>query len=125
MHVLPHNIFQREGADLFCEVPIPFETAALGGEAEVPTLEGWARLKIEPGTANGKILRLSGKGVYDFNTSIRGDLHVRLTVEIPKNLSGAQKKKLKEYFEHFGESNYPALEQFRKNAEAFLKYKEK
>lgn len=123
LHVLPHNIFQREGVDLFCEVPVSFGTAALGGEAEVPTLEGWARLKIEPGTTNGKILRLSGQGVHDLNTGERGDLHVRLTVEIPKNLSGSQKKKLNEYFEGLDENNYPDGAQFRKKAEAFLKHK--
>lgn len=125
LHVLPHNIFQREGIDLFCEVPISFEAAVLGGDAEVPTLEGWARLKIAPGTENGKILRLQGKGVYDPNTHERGDLHVRLTVEIPKNLSGAQRKKIKEYFETFVENNYPDQAQFRKKAESFLKYREK
>ena len=125
LHVLPHNIFQREGVDLFCEVPISFEAAVMGGETEVPTLEGWARLKIDPGTENGKILRLSGKGVYDLNTGERGDLHVRLTVEIPKNLSGSQKKKLNEYFEGFNENNYPDGAQFRKKAEAFLKHREK
>jgi len=125
LHVLPHNIFQREGPDLFCEVPISFETAAMGGEAEVPTLEGWARLKIEPGTVNGKILRLSGKGIYDLNTHERGDLHVRLAVEIPKNISGAQRKKMKEYMELFGEDNYPDQSQFRKKAEAFLQHREK
>lgn len=125
LHVLPHNIFQREGVDLFCEVPIAFETAALGGEVEVPTLEGWARLKIEPGLENGKILRLSGKGVYDLNTGERGDLHVRLVVEIPRNLSGAQKKRLKEYFDILNEANYPQRDQFRKKAETFLKHKRK
>jgi molecular chaperone DnaJ len=125
LHVLPHNIFQREGADLFCEVPISFETAVLGGDAEVPTLEGWARLKIEPGTTNGKILRLSGKGVYDLNTHERGDLHVRLAVEIPKNISSIQRKKMKEYMELFGEDNYPDQVQFRKKAETFLKHGEK
>lgn len=125
LHVLPHNIFQRENADLFCEVPVSFETAVLGGEVEAPTLEGWARLKIEPGTANGKILRLSGKGVYDLNARERGDLHVRLTVEIPKNISNAQRKRLKEYLELFDETNYPEQAQFRKKAEFFLKHREK
>jgi len=122
LHVRPHNVFQREGVDLFCEAPISFETAVLGGDTEVPTLEGWARLKIDPGTENGKILRLSGKGVYDLNTGERGDLHVRLTVEIPKSLSGAQKKKIKEYFADFNENNYPDGVQFRKRAEEFLKH---
>lgn len=125
LHVLPHNVFQREGVDLFCELPISFETAVMGGDGEVPTLEGWARLKIDPGTENGKILRLSGKGVYDLNTGERGDLHVRLAVEIPKNLSASQKKKLNEYFEGFDEANYPECAQFRKKAEDFLKHREK
>lgn len=125
LHVLPHNIFQREGVDLFCEVPISFETAVMGGDVEVPTLEGWARLKIDPGTENGRILRLGGKGVYDLNTGEQGDLHVRLTVEIPKNLSGLQKKKLNECFQSCMESNYPDKAQFRKKAEDFLKHRGK
>lgn len=125
LHVQPHNIFQREGVDLFCEAPITFETAVLGGDAEVPTLEGWARVRIEAGTENGKILRLSGKGVYDLNTHERGDLHVRLAVETPKNLSSAQRKKMKEYTELFEEGNYPEQAQFRKKAEAFLKHRGK
>lgn len=125
MHVLPHSIFQREGVDLFCEVPVSFESAVLGGEVEVPTLEGWARVKIEPGMETGKILRLPGKGVYDLNTHERGDLHVRLTVETPRNISGSQRKKLKESLELFDEANYPEQAQFRKKAEAFLKHKEK
>lgn len=123
LHVLPHNIFQREGVDLFCELPIPFETAVLGGDAEVPTLEGWARIRVEAGTANGKILRLAGKGVYDLNTHERGDLHVRLVVEIPKNLSVPQRKKSKDYLDLFNEDNYPEQSLFRKKAEEFLKHK--
>jgi len=123
LHVLPHNIFQREGVDLFCELPIPFATAVLGGDTEVPTLEGWARVRIEAGTENGKILRLPGKGVCELNSGTRGDLHVRLAVEIPKNLSSSQKKKLNEYFEGFGEANYTECVQFRKKAENFLKHR--
>ncbi|MFA7157658.1 MAG: molecular chaperone DnaJ [Kiritimatiellia bacterium] len=125
LHVLPHNIFQREGVDLFCELPVALETAALGGEAEVPTLEGWARIKIDSGTDTGKILRLGGKGVYDLNTGTRGDLHVRLTVETPKNLSSAQKKNLAEYCAVLGEDNHPSCARFRKSAEEFLKHREK
>lgn len=123
LHVQPHNIFQREGADLFCEVPVPFEIAVLGGEVEVPTLEGWARLKIEPGAENGKILRMQGKGVYDLNAHTRGDLHIRLAVVIPKNLSSAQRRKIREYADQFNADNYPEQVQFRKKAEAFLKHR--
>jgi molecular chaperone DnaJ len=125
LHVLPHNIFQREGVDLFCETPISFETAVTGGDVEVPTLEGWARVRIEAGTSNGKILRLAGKGVYDASTHERGDLHVRVVIEIPKNLSGAQRKKLKDYLALFNADNYPELSAFRKKAEEFLKHKVK
>lgn len=124
MHVQPHNIFQREGVDLFCDIPVPFETAVMGGDVEAPTLDGWARLRIAPGTENGSILRLSGKGVYDLNTHSRGDLHVRLAVQIPKNLSGLQRKKMKEYVDSLEESNYPERTQFRKIAEEFIKYRE-
>lgn len=95
IEVKPHPIFKRDGSDLHCEVPISFTTAALGGELEVPTLEGRAKLKILPETQTGKLFRLRGKGV----TPLRGgggpgDILCRVVVETPVNLTEKQKKLL-------------------------------
>ncbi|MCX7116234.1 MAG: molecular chaperone DnaJ [Gammaproteobacteria bacterium] len=86
-----HAIFERQGADLFCEVPIDFPTATLGGSVEVPTLEGRVTLKIPAETQSGKVLRLRGKGIKSIRGSNSGDLMCRLSVETPVNLSKEQK----------------------------------
>ncbi|HVC37246.1 MAG TPA: molecular chaperone DnaJ [Gammaproteobacteria bacterium] len=93
--VRPHAIFTREGANLICEVPVSFMTAALGGELEVPTLNGRVVLKIPPETQAGKILRLRSKGVKPVRGGAAGDLLCRIEVETPVNLSREQKELLK------------------------------
>ena len=120
LHVRPHSLFQRQGSDLFCEVPVSLDVALLGGEIQVPTIEGWANLKLAPGTENGKLFRLRGKGVPGLGPENPGDLHVRVVVEVPKNLSGAQKRKLKEFMDNCAVDQYPARNQFKKHAEDFL-----
>lgn len=120
LHVRPHHLFQREGNDLFCEVPISLEAAVLGGEISVPTLEGWAKIHIAPGTENGKLYRLRGKGAPDTSGYGHGDLHVRVVQEVPKNLSGHQKKKLKEFLDACDESNGPDMARFRTKAAEFM-----
>lgn len=97
LHVQPHDIFQRDGDDLLCEVPISFPQAALGAELEVPTLDGAALIRIPPGTQTGTVFRLKGKGVRNVQGYGHGDLHVRVTVEVPTRLSNAQKAKLEEF----------------------------
>jgi len=92
--VRPHAIFTREGADLICEVPISFVTAVLGGELEVPTLDGRVVLKIPPETQAGKILRLRAKGVKPVRGGAAGDLLCRIAVETPVNLNREQKELL-------------------------------
>jgi molecular chaperone DnaJ len=123
LHVRPHSLFQRQGNDLFCEVPVPLDTALLGGEIQVPTIEGRANLKLAPGTENGKLFRLRNKGVPGLGGEGPGDLHVRIIVEIPKNLSGAQKRKLKEFMDACAADQYPARNQFQKYAEEFLAHR--
>ncbi len=83
VHVKEHPIFQREEDNLFCEVPISFATAALGGEVPVPTLEGKASLKVPAGTQGGQSFKLRGKGVVHVNSRERGDLYAKLLVEVP------------------------------------------
>ena len=92
MHVREHPLFERHGDDLLCTVPIPFETAALGGDVEVPTVDGFAKLRISAGTPSGKLLRLRNKGVRCVDGRGCGDLHVRVVVEVPVKLSSKQKK---------------------------------
>ena len=82
-------IFQRQDEDLFCEVPLPAEIAALGGEIEVPTTEGYARLKIEPGTESGRVFRLRGKGMPSLEDHGKGDLHIRIVVEVATRLNSS------------------------------------
>jgi molecular chaperone DnaJ len=97
LHVKPHEIFQRDGDDLICEVPVSFVQAALGAEIQVPTLDGSASVRIPPGTQPGTIFRLKGKGVRNIQGYGHGDLHVRINVEVPSRLTAAQKAKLEEY----------------------------
>jgi len=97
LHVRPHEIFQRDGDDLLCEVPVSFIQAALGAEIEVPTLDGKAAVKIPPGTQPNTMFRLKGKGVKNIQGYGYGDLHVRINVEVPTHLSTAQKAKLQEF----------------------------
>ncbi len=97
LHVRPHDIFEREGDDLICEVPISFVQAALGSEIEVPTLAGRAFIRIPPGTQTGTVFRLKGKGVHNVQGYGVGDLHVRVQVEVPTRLNPAQRAKLQEF----------------------------
>ncbi len=97
IRVNPHKIFVREGADLSCEVPISFSTAALGGEVELPTLDGNVSLKVPGGTQSGKVFRLRGKGVTTVRDPRKGDLFARVAVETPVNLTNEQKELLKKF----------------------------
>jgi molecular chaperone DnaJ len=96
VNVREHPIFTREESDLFCEVPIGITTAALGGELEVPTLDGKVLLKIPPGTQTGKLFRMRGKGVKPVRGGPVGDLMCRVLVETPVNLTEQQKELLRE-----------------------------
>ena len=97
LHVKAHEIFQRDGDDLLCEVPVSFVQAALGAEIEVPTLDGRATIKIPAGTQPGTTFRVKGKGVKNLQGYGHGDLHVRVQVEVPTRLNREQKAKLQEF----------------------------
>ncbi len=99
VHVKEHDIFRREGPNLYIDQPISFVTAALGGELTVPTLGGESRITLPEGTQSGQTFRLRGKGVKSIRTGTAGDLFCRVYVETPVNLSAAQKKLLKEFGE--------------------------
>jgi molecular chaperone DnaJ len=93
----PHKIFMRDGADLSCEVPISFATAALGGEVELPTLDGNVSLKVPAGTQSGKVFRLRGKGVTTVRDPRTGDLFAKVAVETPVNLTNEQRDLLSKF----------------------------
>lgn len=97
VHLKEHPIFQRDGANLHCEMPISFSTAALGGEIEVPTLDGAAKMKIPAETQTGSVFRLRGKGIKPLRSSEHGDLMVHVVVETPVRLTEKQKDLLREF----------------------------
>ena len=99
INVSEHPIFQRDGTNLHCDVPISFVTATLGGELEVPTLDGRVKLKIPVETQSGKVFRMRGKGVKSVRSSGTGDLLCRVVVETPVNLTKKQKEMLLEFEE--------------------------
>jgi molecular chaperone DnaJ len=123
-HLKDHPLFKRDGSDLICEVPISFVTAALGGECEIPSLQGRLKLKIPPETQTGRIFRLSGKGVSSLRSRRTGDLLCRITVETPIGLNAEQKKLLQEFQEVTKESTAkqnPKEYRFLEAMKAFFK----
>ena len=95
----PHQVFQREGADLHCEMPISFAMAAIGGELEIPTLDGHATIKIPPETQTGQTFRLRNKGIRPVRGSAHGDLYCHVAIETPVKLTSRQKDLLREFEE--------------------------
>ena len=120
LHVKEHDVFEREGNDLFCEVPMRFSVAALGGELEVPTLDGKASIKIPAGTQGGTLFRLRDRGVPALSGGKKGDLHVRVQVEVPTKLNTEQQDKLREFAESIGDHNSPMQESFFQKARRFF-----
>ena len=98
LSIKPHEFFQRDGADIFCRVPISMTTAALGGHIDVPTVEGQAtRVKVPDGTETGKQFRLKGKGMPVLRAKVSGDMYIQVDVETPKNLTRRQRELLEEF----------------------------
>ena len=108
LSVEEHPLFQRDGADLYCRVPVPMSTAALGGQIEVPTIEGKrARISINPGTQSGRQYRLKSKGMSVLRSAVRGDHYVEVAVETPVNLSARQKELLQEFHDQENDKTSP------------------
>lgn len=121
IHIREHKIFQRDEDNLYCELPIPFSVAALGGEVDVPTLEGKAHLKVPAGTQGGQIFKLRGKGIVHVNGRERGDLLARLIVEVPTRLNAEQRAKLQEFASSCGDENTPMRKSFFERAKEFFR----
>jgi molecular chaperone DnaJ len=121
LHIKEHPVFQRDEDDLYCEVPISFAIAALGGEVPVPTLEGKASLRIPVGTQTGQVFKLRGKGIANIEGRGRGDLLARVIVEVPTRLNSEQRRKLEEFANSCGEENTPLHRSFFERAKDFFR----
>lgn len=115
-----HELFERDGHDLHCEVPLGYPVAALGGELAVPTLDGKANVKVPPGTQNGATFRLKGQGVKHLDSDRKGDLYVHVQIAVPTKLNAEQKEKLREFGQALGENPSPLEETFFAKAKRFF-----
>ncbi len=120
IHVKDHELFERQGSDLFYVLPIKFTLATLGGTIEVPTLDGKAELKIPSGTPTGTVFRLRDKGMPQLRHKGRGDLLVRVEVEVPKKLSKEQRAALETFAKACGDEAAPLSESFLEKAKRFF-----
>ena len=112
--VQPHELFRREGNDVFCEAPITFSQAVLGATLEIPTIDGKVKYTIPEGTQTGTVFRLKGKGIPVLNGRGRGDQYVTVTIETPRNLNRDQKYSLLKFSETLNEGNYEKHRSFFK-----------
>jgi molecular chaperone DnaJ len=118
--VREHELFERQGDDLFCEIPIKFTLATLGGSIELPTLFGKATLKIPAGTQSGTTFRLREKGMPSLRGGRQGDQLVRVHVEVPQSLTAEQRKLLEEFARISGDANEPTSRSFFEKAKKFF-----
>jgi molecular chaperone DnaJ len=120
IHVKEHEVFERQGDDLFTEMPIKFTLATLGGTVQVPTMEGRATLKIPAGTQSGTTFRLKGRGMPQLRGGLKGDQLIRVHVEVPTSLNSEQKKKLEEFAQSCGDADEPVSRSFFEKAKKFF-----
>lgn len=121
LSVKPHELFQRDGADLYCRVPISMTTAALGGQFDVPTVDGsTSRVKVPEGTQAGKQFRLRGKGMPILRSNQHGDMYIQVTVETPTNLTKRQRELLAEFEQESSGENNPESAGFFSKVRDFI-----
>ena len=116
-----HSIFERDGKHLYCEAPITFMDASLGGEIQIPTLDGKVKIKIPEGTQTGKLFRLRGKGMPVLRRSVFGDLYIRVVTQIPASLSKRQREILEEFNKIESNKPDPVIKSFFEKAKKFWK----
>lgn len=112
IYVKQHEIFERHGADIYCELPISFTTAVFGGEVEVPTIEGKIKMKVPAGTQSGRIFRLKNRGVAHIHDYTRGDQMVKVQVDVPTDLTAEQRKALQAFEKASGKDSGPLSRSF-------------
>ena len=120
LHVREHDVFERHGNDLFCEIPIKFTLATLGGTLNVPTLSGKAALKIPSGTQSGTVFRLRGHGMPNIRGGQKGDQLVKVVIDVPKKLTPEERKALEQFAELSGDPANPMSEGFFEKAKRFF-----
>ena len=120
VNVRPHPIFERDGFDVYCEIPITFAQATLGAEITVPTLDGKVKFQIHEGTQPGDEFKLRGKGIQRLRYSGKGDQYVKIVVEVPRGLSKAQKEKLREFDKATDDKNYNKRKSFMDKVKDFF-----
>ena len=120
IQIKQHDVFEREGQDLHCDVPLSYPTAALGGDLTVPTLDGKANVKVPAGTQNGATFRLRGQGLKQLGTDRKGDLYVHVQIAVPTKMNSEQKEKLQDFSKALGEHNSPLHESFLEKAKRFF-----
>ena len=128
IHIRPHPLFERDGTDLHTEVPVPFVQACLGAEIEAPTLEGRIQLQLPEGTQSGRVLRIKGKGLPPLQPrmdparleKVRGDVFVRIFVEVPTRLTARQRELLEEFAEESGQNVSPEHKSFVEKLKDFF-----
>jgi molecular chaperone DnaJ len=112
VRIKEHAMFERDGADLHCEMPITFPQATLGAEVDAPTLDGKVKIRIPAGTESGRVFRLRGHGVKDVRVHQKGDLFVRVQIAVPKKLTAKQEELLKDFAKETGDEVYPERSSF-------------
>jgi molecular chaperone DnaJ len=124
LSIKPHEFFQRDGADIFCRVPISMTTAALGGHIDVPTIDGGkTRVKVPEGTESGKQFRLKGKGMPVLRSKLTGDMYIQVDVETPKNLTRRQRELLEEFERRSNQQTSPQSSGFFGRVKEFFEGK--
>ncbi|MGE3142793.1 MAG: molecular chaperone DnaJ [Hyphomonadaceae bacterium] len=125
LSVKPHSLFERDGPDLHCRAHVPMVKAALGGDIEIPTIDGErAKVQIPAGAQTGRRFRLKGRGMTALRTRERGDLHVEIQVETPVNLTAKQRKLLEEFAQTCGEGSHPQSQGFFDSVKSFFDSRE-
>lgn len=120
IHIQKHDIFERDGDQLYCDIPIKFTLATLGGTIQVPTLDGKSTLKIPSGTQSNTLFRLRGRGMPSLHSSGRGDQLIRVQIEVPTRLNSSQREKLEDFAIACGDANNPISEGFFQKAKKFF-----
>ena len=124
LSIKQHEFFQRDGADIFCRVPIAMTTAALGGQIDVPTVDGGkTRVRVPEGTETGKQFRLKGKGMPVLRSKVSGDMYIQVDVETPKNLSRRQRELLEDFEKESNKETSPASAGFFSKVKEFFEGK--
>ncbi len=120
VYVKKHNIFERDGYDIYCNVPVTFVDAALGREVDIPTLEGSMKYELQEGIQSGTTIKIKGKGITRLRSTQKGDLYVKILVETPTKLNKKQKEALEKFEDASDDSLYSKIKDYKNNIKRFI-----